>query len=167
MRKTAFNPLFILFILGALLSAISSCKKDVIIPTVKNDTIYDYSEQVSDTPKIAFVSISPGVVTEYQDSIVIVISYIDGGGDLGENQANAKNLFVTDPRNNITYNYRIPQLAPTGSNINVQGKFSILISSTAITDNSTSQTFQYSIYIQDRAGHTSNVISTSDLKVVK
>jgi hypothetical protein len=42
----------------------------------------------------------------------ISISYEDGNGDLGENNANVTNLFITDNRVGIEYPYRINQLGP-------------------------------------------------------
>jgi len=131
----------------------SSCKKEKI------DT--------STVPKIEFISISPSTVIEYQDSINIVISYDDYDGDLGVNDANVKNLFVTDSRNNVTYEYRISQLSPDGSTIHIKGNLNTIIKNTAITDNSNSQTVSYSVYLKDRAGNQSNTVSTSAVTVTK
>lgn len=143
-----------------------SCKKDEVIPTVTNDTIFDHSLLVSDTPKIAFVSISPAVVQEYHDSIKIVFSYVDGGGDLGDANTAVSNLFVEDSRNGIVYKYRIPQLSPDLVDVNVQGQFSVVISNTVITDGSSLQKLHYIVYIQDRAGHTSNSVETTEIEVI-
>jgi hypothetical protein len=104
---------------------------------------------------------------EYANSITITFSYDDLDGDLGENNANATNLFITDSRNNVTYNYRISQLAPDGANIHIKGNLNAVIKSTAITDNSSSQSVTYSVYIKDRAGNTSNTITTDAITVTK
>lgn len=131
----------------------SSCKKDKI------DTSLE--------PKIEFVSISPSTVIEYKDQINIVISYDDYDGDIGANDANVKNLFVTDSRNNVTYEYRISQLSPDGSTIHIRGDLNTIIKNTAITDNSNSQTVTYSVYLKDRAGNQSNTITASVITVTK
>lgn len=131
-----------------------SCKKDEKV-------------EISTTPEIAFVSISPSAATEYQDKITIVISYKDGDGDLGENTPDVKNLFLTDSRNNVTYQYRISQLAPSGQAIAIQGNLVIELKNTAITDGSSSQAVSYSIYAKDRAGHISNTIGTSAITVTQ
>jgi hypothetical protein len=131
----------------------SSCKKDKVEPT--------------NVPKIEFVSISPSTVVEYQDSINIVISYDDYDGDIGANDANVKNLFVTDSRNNVTYEYRISQLSPSGSTIHIKGNLNAIIKNTAITNGSTSQSVSYSVYLKDRAGNQSNVISTSAITITQ
>ena len=66
-----------------LLGLLGGCNKDELL--------------VSDLPEIAFVSMTPTTVTEYQDSVEIKIWYRDGNGDLGENDPNVDNLFIIDP----------------------------------------------------------------------
>ena len=131
-----------------------SCKKD--------DKI-----EISTTPAIEFVSISPGTAVEYQDKITIVISYKDGDGDLGENAPDVKNLFLTDTRNNVTYKYRVSQLAPSGSAIAIQGTLAVELKNTAITNGAASQAVSYLLYIKDRAGNSSNTITTSAITVTQ
>lgn len=135
-------------------SVLFSCKKD--------DEIV-----ISTTPELNFVSISPTTATEYQDKITIVITYRDGDGDLGENTPDVKNLFLTDTRNNVTYQYRISQLAPSGQAVAIQGTLAIELKNTAIIDGSTSQAVTYSIYAKDRAGNVSNSISTSAITLTQ
>ncbi|MGB0918413.1 MAG: hypothetical protein ACPGU4_12545, partial [Flavobacteriales bacterium] len=67
---------------------------------------------VSEIPEIAFESVVPNTVTEYQDSLYFTISYRDGDGDLGQNNTQEDNLFIEDSRNQVTYGFRIQQLAP-------------------------------------------------------
>jgi hypothetical protein len=68
-----------------------SCKKEQVI---------------SDTPIIEFKSILPATVQEYSDDIIIIISYSDGDGDLGENNPDIHNLFLEDNRNgNVSISY--------------------------------------------------------------
>lgn len=141
------------FFLFFLFAIISSCKKD--------------ENTISDIPAIEFVSVSPGQVQEYQDEITFTISYTDGNGDLGENDPDVKNLFLTDSRNGVTYQYRIQQLAPDGSSIAIKGNLSVILNNTGITDGSNSQTFNYSLYVVDRAGNQSNSITTSPIVVSK
>lgn len=131
----------------------SACKKDEIVLT--------------SSPYIEFVSLSPASVQEYSEAISFTIFYQDGDGDLGENVAGVKNLFLTDQRNNITYEYRIEQLAPSDANIAIQGKITIELNNTGITDGSNEQSATYSIYVVDRAGHKSNTIESSPLNIYK
>ena len=132
--------------------SISSCKKDEAIH--------------SDTPTIELVSVSATSVQE-GDPITFKIKYTDGDGDLGENDADAKNLFLIDNRVNVTYEYRIEQLAPSGSSIIIRGNLNIELSSTAITNGSNSQSVTYSIYVRDRAGNQSNTVTTESITINK
>ena len=120
----------------------------------------------SDTPSIAFESISPGTIKEFEDSITIRISYTDGNGDLGENNASVNNLFVTDTRINITYAFRIPQLSPDNSTIPIKGKLNVVLKNTGITDGSQGQSVIYQVYVVDRSGKKSNTISASPVNII-
>ena len=123
---------------------------------------------ITEVPSIEFISISPNPAVKYHDEIKITFKYTDGDGDLGENTPDVKNLFVTDSRNNVTYEYRIPQLAPDNSNIIIQGNQPFNLPPQGFADdNATSETTTYSIYVKDRAGHSSNVISTPALTINK
>ena len=133
-----------------ILIVLFSCKKE---------------EVISDTPIIDFVSISPTTAQEYTDDIIITISYTDGDGDLGENNPDIYNRFVEDNRNNIIYHFRIPELSPSGSTIIIEGNFNITINGTGITDSTASQKVNYDIYIKDRAGNTSNKVTTSSITI--
>ena len=120
---------------------------------------------ISDTPIIEFKSISPATVQEYSDDIIITISYSDGDGDLGENNPDIHNLFLEDNRNGIVYQFRIPHLAPDNNSIAIEGDFNITINGSGITDESSSQQVNYSIYVKDRAGNKSNTITTSNITI--
>jgi len=122
-------------------------------------------DALSVVPTIEFQSISPLTAQEYIDDIIITISYADEDGDLGENSPDIDNLFVEDSRNGIVYHYRIPQLAPNGNEISIEGNFNIKINGTGITDESSSQQVNYNIYVKDRAGNKSNTITTSSITI--
>ena len=139
------------FVFAAL--CFSSCKKK--------------DPESTTTPQIEFVSISPSTAVEYANSITITFSYDDLDGDIGENDPNVSNLFITDSRNNVIYNYRISQLSPDGSSIHIKGNLNAVIKNTAITDGSTSQQVTYSLSIKDRAGNASNTITTSAITVTQ
>lgn len=157
-----------LILLAAFISWMASCKKEDPEPvkTTTTDTTFTGGENISNIPAITFVSITPATAVEYIDSIAITISYTDGNGDLGENDPNVKNLFMTDSRNNVTYQYRIPQLAPD-TTVTITGNFVIDLPSTAITDGSTSQQVSYSIYAVDRGGNESNTVTTSAITITQ
>ncbi len=118
-------------------------------------------------PSIEMVSITPANPMQYTEPVTITIHYKDGDGDLGENNDQVKNCFVTDNRIGITYEYRIKQLAPTGSSIPIDGNLNIDIGGQVLTDSSSSQSVTYTLYIVDRAGHKSNSVTTAAIVIRK
>ena len=130
-----------------------SCKKEEV--------------KISEVPSITFNSLSPSSIQEFDGPIVFTINYVDGDGDLGENTAGIKNLFLKDNRNNLVYEYRFQQLAPDNSNIAIQGSLSIELVNTAITNDSNEQTATFDIYVVDRAGNRSNTITSSVLSIYR
>ena len=127
-----------------------SCKKDITFTAI---------------PNIKFEEIGPSSVYEYINDINITISYIDNDGDLGENNPDIYNLFVLDNRNDIEYKFRIPALSPSNNQISIQGNLNIKINSPGITDSSNSQQVSYDIYLNDRAGNSSNSVTTTNITI--
>ncbi len=142
--------IYIYIILSLII--IGGCKKKTTVSTV---------------PVISFISQNPSIIKAYKDSVIFTIGYEDADGDIGENNANAENLFLTDNRINITYKYRVKQLAPSGSSIAIKGNLDVILKSTDITDNSSSQTATYSIYLTDRAGNKSNSVTSGTITINK
>jgi hypothetical protein len=120
---------------------------------------------ISEVPEISFESVVPNVVTEYQDSLYFTISYRDGDGDLGENNTDDKNLFIQDSRNQVSYGFRIQQLAPDNAEISIQGNINVTLPNTAIVDGGTSESITYTIWVVDRAGNESNKVSSNTVTV--
>tara|TARA_R110002072_G_scaffold4424_7_gene31065 strand:+ start:2040 stop:2483 length:444 start_codon:yes stop_codon:yes gene_type:complete len=139
-----------LWIVIGLLSTLSACDKLTAI---------------SEVPEIVFESVVPNVVTEYQDSLYFTVSYRDGNGDLGENNTDNNNLFIQDSRNQVTYGFRIQQLAPDNSDIAIQGNLNVTLPNTAIINGGASESVSYSIWVVDRAGNESNRVSSSTVTV--
>ena len=145
--KFSFGLLSIVY----CLASIHGCKKE---------------EPISEVPAIEFVSITPNPAVKYQDEIKITIKYTDGDGDLGENTPDVKNLFVKDNRNNVTYEFRIPQLAPSDSKIIIQGNQPFNLPPQGFVDDThTTEAAVYSIYVKDRAGNQSNTVQTPSLTI--
>lgn len=142
------------FLIISLLSLmIISCKKE--------------EDSYSDTPSIEFVSISPSTVKEFEDEVMVTIKYQDGNGDLGENDPDVKNLFITDSRNNVIYTFRIQQLAPNDANIIIEGELDVKLSTLSVVGSASSESATFSIYVQDRAGNKSNVVTSTPITVSK
>jgi len=148
------NYITIVVLTGLLLQ---SCKEDV---PVINDPI-------SDIPAIEIISISPDVVTEYQDSIVFTISYQDGNGDLGQPNPDSTSLFLVDTRIFTVEDFYVPLLAPEGSEIAIQGELVITLDRTIVVDpDADIETVQFQIFIRDRAGNYSNIALTKEITVL-
>lgn len=135
-----------------MLLAIGSCKKDKI--------------EYSDVPEITFISITPGPITAFSDSVVIRIGYADGNGDLGENGSGIENAFITDVRTSLTYRLRIRQLAPDNANVIIKGNVDLVIPAIGFSGSGSSESATFNVYVKDRAGNQSNVVSTTAVTVV-
>lgn len=149
------HSLYSKFLLLALVSGLflSSCKK---------------SSQPSVVPAIEYKSVNSSTVKQFDGSLVFTIHYKDGDGDLGENNADVKNLFLVDNRIGITYKYRIQQLSPDGSTIPIEGNLDVTLSAVALTDTLlTQQNATFSIYVTDRAGHESNHVTSGNIVILK
>lgn len=145
--KNLFGTLIIPFLF------LTYCKKDI-------------GNKISDIPSIEFVSVSSQSIKANKDSLSIIFNYKDGNGDLGENNSDARNLFVTDNRNNVTYQYRIKQLAPDNESIAIQGELAVVFNTVPLLNaDSILEQVIYSLYIKDRAGNQSNSVSTTAISV--
>ncbi|MFN8321561.1 MAG: hypothetical protein U0T74_02775 [Chitinophagales bacterium] len=123
-------------------------------------------EAISNIPSISFISVTPNPAVKYQDELVITLECTDGDGDVGENTPDVKNVFVTDSRNNVTSSFRLSQLAPDNAGIIVRGRLNIhLLPPGFVDDSHSTETVTYSVYLKDRAGHTSNTIQTTAVTI--
>jgi len=122
-------------------------------------------EPISVVPEIAFVSATPQIITAYEDSLTVTISYRDGDGDLGENNTDDHNLFMEDSRNGVIYGFRVRQLAPNDANITIQGNLNIAVPNVPIIGNGNMESFTYTIHVLDRAGNESNRVTTNVITV--
>lgn len=118
-------------------------------------------------PRIEVVSITPSIVTEFRDSLLIVIDYYDGDGDLGGVPADEYNLFVVDRRIDVPFEFRIQELVPGGTEVPISGRLNLIIQNLFITDGSDQQPVDFEIYAHDRAGNESNRVITQKILVVK
>ncbi|MCB0820922.1 MAG: hypothetical protein KDC13_09890 [Bacteroidetes bacterium] len=123
-------------------------------------------EEYGPVPEIEFVSISPSTVKAFSDSVVIKIKYTDGDADLGENTSGVENAFITDSRSSLTYGLRIRQLAPDGANIIIQGEVDLVIPAVGHAGGSGNEQASFQVYVKDRAGNQSNVVTTSAISIL-
>lgn len=138
--------------LSALLTA---CNKDEVI-----------NPPISDVPAIELISVSPGTVVALEDSIVFLVHYIDGDGDLGFNEPDSMSLFITDNRIPLTEEFFVPWLAPEGSDITIEGDLEVQLHNTILTDpDADSETVTFTLWMRDRAGNVSNSVTTQPITV--
>ncbi|KRP06701.1 MAG: hypothetical protein ABR95_03375 [Sphingobacteriales bacterium BACL12 MAG-120813-bin55] len=144
-----------IFILTGL--ALSSCKEDA---PVVNDPI-------SHIPSIEVRSISPQVVTAFEDSIVLELFYQDGNGDLGFSNPDSNSLFVVDTRIFTVEDFFVPMLAPEGSSVAIQGVLRVVLDRTILVDpDASEEQVQFQVFIRDRAGQYSDIVVTPFITVV-
>ena len=136
-----------------LMCVIFSCKKD--------------PEEFAKIPSLEFVKITPSVAAEFVDEVKITVLYRDKDGDIGENDPEVKNLFVTDNRNDVEYSFRIPELTPEGSEIAVEGNFEINLKVLSMVGDQEEESAAFSVYILDRALNKSNSVTTEAITVKK
>jgi hypothetical protein len=65
----------------------------------------------------------------------------------------------------LTYGLRIRQLAPDNANIIIRGEINLVIPAVGHSGSSSSENATFQVYVKDRAGNQSNVISTTVISV--
>jgi len=110
------------------------------------------------------------------DSTTIVFGFTDGDGDLGDNDS--VNIFLTDERiNQSAGTFKIPFLSQNAGAKGISGEIAIKVYTTCcifpngqppctVSTQYPIDSLVYSIYIEDRAQHKSNVIRTSPIKLL-
>jgi hypothetical protein len=140
---------------GLLLPSLSACKKEQI-------------QAPSAVPVVELRSVSPERITALQDSIVFLLAYTDGDGDLGFAEADSAVVYLTDERFPITERFHMPPLAPEGAVIPITGVLRIVLGQTILQDAaSVEEPVTFSLRIRDRAGNWSNTVQTEGLKVLR
>lgn len=114
---------------------------------------------MSDVPVIELINVSPTTVTALGDSIVFIIHYEDGNGDLGFNAPDSMSLYITDTRIPLTESFFVPLLAPEGADIAIQGELEVVLNNTILVNpDATSETVEFEIQLRDRSGNYSNML---------
>lgn len=142
-------------IIGSLILGLTSCKKEEQ-PTI------------SEAPTIELLAISSTSVQEFQDSLVFTISYIDGDGDLGIEDADSTVIELIDNRDpeSLIFGYHLSPRAPEGASIIVQGELQIVLNNIIIlNNNNSSETTTFDIRIKDRAQQWSKVLTTEEITI--
>ncbi len=146
----------LILVIGVVL-AFWSCEKD------------DGSEPnppISDVPQITFISVNKTTIREFQDELIFTISYLDGNGDVGFENADSASLFVTDNRFPLTFPYHLSPFAPLDTSITIQGVLNVVQENIILKDpNATQETATFTIKLKDRAGNWSNEVTSPQVTI--
>lgn len=128
-----------------------------------------------DTPEISVKEIVKSRAETYAgDSVVVVLAFKDGNGDLGKrNQSDTTpNLFITDKRFSIidSLSYSIPNIPANGSVDAISGEISInllaKIYCNPLFPDKLRDTLEFEIQVRDRAGNFSNKVTTGAFEII-
>lgn len=119
-------------------------------------------------PEIEFISITPSEVTEFKDTIIILVKYKDVNGDFGDLDPDDLSLQIKDARIPKADWYHIKPLAPlTGEDINIEGQFRIRLNSLFLMGTGTKELTTLTLKAKDRAGNWSNEIVSPQITINK
>lgn len=159
MRKYPRTFFYLLSIQVVLLSLVFSCKK--------NDVSSTPNDPVSPIPVIDLKSVTPITVQNLKDSLVFVIKYTDGDGDLGDYDADTLSLWITDNRFPLTEKFHIIPLTPQGSSIAITGELDVTLAHILLKDqSSSSETATFTMKLKDRDGNWSNSVTSPEITIL-
>ncbi len=118
-------------------------------------------------PTITLDSISQNTLIEFQDRLILHLSYQDGDGDLGTSNPDINSIFIQDSRLENADEYYLPPLSPETATISIQGAFDVQLSTTFLLGNGTEESTVFSLFVKDRAGHESNTVETEEILIVR
>lgn len=118
-------------------------------------------------PMITLDSISQDTLIEFQDRLILHLSYQDGDGDLGTSNPDINSIFIKDSRLENADEYYLPPLAPETATISIQGTFDVELATTFLFGNGTEESTIFSLFLKDRAGHESNTVETKTILIVR
>lgn len=148
---------FSLFLLLILVAAgVYSCKKE---------------NKMSNIPEITFLSVVPNSVRSgnSEDSITISFKFKDGDADLGNDPNSPQfDIYMTDNRDSQPYNYHLPFIPEEIKDPakGFEGIATVVVPAAFLildTLHQEGDTFNFDIYMKDRAQNESNRITTPDI----
>lgn len=137
-----------------LLSTLWACKK-------KGPEVF------ASAPEINIESVQPTTIQQFKDSLIVILGYKDGDGDLGFEHPDSLTLRVQDARLTAPDWYFVQPLAPVGSQVAIEGTLRFEITGAFLLGNGNQEQTTYTIAIKDRAGHWSNEVSTPTITITK
>lgn len=131
-------------------------------------------------PALQYISLSKDTLrrgSNQQDTTFVTFSFTDGDGDIGSEDS--LQLVLTDSRDNTPRKLKIPFVPELGASNGIKGKITARLFTTCCIfpedlfllgceDELASMPYDkvvYSLYITDRAGHQSNIITIDPIYV--
>ena len=134
--------------------ALMSCDKEEVM-------------HLADIPRIELVSVSHDTIRQYEDVLVLRISYQDGNGDIGFEDPQDYALFVRDIRLESFDGFYVGPITPPGVQVPIQGELTIEFPSLFLFGNGDVEQTRFQIKMYDRAGHESNVLETGTVAITR
>lgn len=131
-----------------------SCKKEEI-------------REDMDIPYISIKKISPTLVHEFAENILLEVAYEDGNGDLGDYDPDIMSLSVKDSRLEQADMYHIQPLAPQGEELYIKGSFQIYLNTCFLLGVGSSEKLTFTVRIKDRAGNWSNSVTSEEITILE
>ncbi|MCS7085127.1 MAG: hypothetical protein RMM53_05070 [Bacteroidia bacterium] len=117
-------------------------------------------------PKLELTSVAPSSLKALLDTLRVTVRYSDGDGDLGHAHPDSHAVFATDSRNGVVHRFRLPPLAPDDQGpIPITGNLVVVIGGIPNLSGR-SENVGFEIFLKDRAGNRSNVVSTPPVEVL-
>lgn len=117
-------------------------------------------------PIINLINVSELTVEEFNNSVVINISYEDYQGDIGENDPDNYSLRVRDSRLSDDNWYHLPPMTPDMKDLHIKGTYSIELDPLFLLGIGTQEDTRFSIGLRDRNGNWSNTLTTPNVLIV-
>lgn len=126
----------------------------------------DARPPISAVPEITKLETSPLEVNQFE-TITFTISYTDGDGDIGTEDADDFSLEILDNRENILNSFHIPPQSP-GSGIVISGVLIAEVENLILLDQSNnSESVTFNVRLRDRQGNWSKTITSETVTVSK
>ncbi len=121
---------------------------------------------ISDIPEINIEKIDPVTVSQFE-SVLFEISYIDGDGDIGTEDADDHSLEILDLRDNILHTYHVPPQSP-GSGITISGVLVVEVENLILLDQSNdTEVVTFNVRLKDRSENWSKTVTSESITVNK
>lgn len=118
-----------------------------------------------EAPILGLNSISTTDVQSFNNDVVVQLSYEDFQGDLGYTDADIPTLFVKDARLSAPDGYPIFPVTPDMQELHVKGTFTVHLNSLFLMGTDTLETTTLEFTIKDRAGHSSNTVTSTPIQI--